>query len=110
MARNRIAPSDLILFKIDYDGKFIWAKQYDYSNNDNGIAISGSMSQLISVDNHFFFTGFAEENGNSELVLIKTDLEGNISDTCSASKSIFLTSKILVNPVFYAKSPIVKTV
>jgi len=110
MARNRIAPSDLILFKIDYDGKFIWAKQFDYSNNDNGIAISGSMSQLISVDNHFFFTGFAEENGNSDLVLIKTDLEGNISDTCSASKSIFLTSKNLVNPVFYTKSPIVKTV
>ncbi|HZV45266.1 MAG TPA: gliding motility-associated C-terminal domain-containing protein [Saprospiraceae bacterium] len=110
MARNRIAPSDLILFKVDYDGKFIWAKQFDYSNNDNGIAISGSMSQLISVDNHFFFTGFAEENGNSDLVLIKTDLEGNISDTCSASKPIILPSKTLVNPLFYSKSPIVKTI
>lgn len=110
MARNRIAPSDLILFKIDYEGRFIWAKQYDYSNNDNGIAISGSMSQLISVDNHFFFTGFAEENGNSDLVLIKTDLEGNITDTCGATQSIILPSRDLVNPLFYSKSPVVTNV
>ncbi|HEX5112434.1 MAG TPA: gliding motility-associated C-terminal domain-containing protein [Saprospiraceae bacterium] len=110
MARNRVAPSDLILFKIDYNGKFIWAKQYDYTNNDNGIAISGSMSQLISVDNHFFFTGFAEENGNIDLVLIKTDLEGNITDTCDATQSIIIPSRDLVNPLFYSRTPSITNV
>lgn len=105
LGRNRVEPSDLILFKIDYDGKVIWAKQYDYAYNDNAVALGSIQSQLIEADSHYYFTGFAEENGNSDMILVRTDLQGKISDTCSVTTSISLQVKDVINPFLYQIAP-----
>jgi gliding motility-associated-like protein len=107
LARNRVAPSDLLLFKIDYNGDVLWAKQYDYSNNDNAVSLGSIQSQLIEADGHYYFTAFAEEGSDSDLILVRTDLEGNIGDTCAASTSIVIPVTDISNPVFYNQTPII---
>ena len=47
LARNRVAPSDLLLFKVDYNGDVLWAKQFDYALNDNAVSLGSIQSQLI---------------------------------------------------------------
>ena len=107
LARNRIAPSDLFLFKTDYSGNVVWAKRYDYAYNDNAVSLGAIQSQLIESDGHLYFTAFAEENGNADLIIVRTDLKGVISDTCASSFDVNIPVTNVANPVFYAKSPIV---
>lgn len=107
LARNRVAPSDLLLFKIDYNGDVLWAKQFDYALNDNAVSLGSIQSQLIEADGHYYFTAFAEEGSDSDLILVRTDLEGNIGDTCAVSTSIVIPVTNISNPVFYNQTPIV---
>lgn len=107
LARNRVAPSDLQLFKIDYNGDVLWARQYDYSHNDNAVSLGSIQSQLIEADGHYYFTAFAEEGSNSDMILVRTDLEGKIGDTCAVSTSIVIPVSDISNPFFYDKAPIV---
>ncbi len=107
LARNRVAPSDFLLFKIDYQGEVLWAKQYDYSLNDNTVALGSIQSQLIEADGHYYFTAFAEEGSDTDLILVRTDLDGKIGDTCAVSTSIVIPVVEVTNPVFYTQTPVV---
>jgi hypothetical protein len=96
-------PSDLVVFKIDYDGNLIWAKRYDFALNDN--TASGIQSQILQLGNHLYFTAFAEAMGRSDMTLVRTDLNGMISDTCTIVSDINITVSDVVNPVFYTPQP-----
>jgi hypothetical protein len=107
LARNRVSPSDLFLFKIDYDGNVQWAKQFDYAVNDNAAFLGSIQSQLIEADNHLYFTAFAEGSSNNDLILAKTDLDGEIGGECMESTDISIPVLDVNNPVFYNQTPMV---
>ena len=107
LARNRVSPSDMILIKTNTEGVILWSKEYDFSTNDNATPLGSVQSQLIEVDDHYFFTAYAEESGNADMILVKTDLDGIIQDTCSATRSININVTTVSNPVFYTRQPIV---
>ncbi|MEP6645590.1 MAG: hypothetical protein ABJC12_00755, partial [Saprospiraceae bacterium] len=105
MCRNRVPPSDIILFKFDSSGNLIWSRKYDFSANDNSITLGGISSQLIELDHHFYFTAFAQSSGSEDMIVVKTDLNGEISDTCQVSKPVDVVFTDVVNPVFYTVTP-----
>ncbi|MFZ1677245.1 MAG: hypothetical protein WBP41_21325 [Saprospiraceae bacterium] len=105
LARNRISPSDIELFKINHAGDLLWAKKFDFSKNDNSILLGGITSQLVELDHHLYFTAIAETAGNQDMILVKTDLLGEISDTCSITSSINVIVTDVNNAVFYSVQP-----
>jgi gliding motility-associated-like protein len=105
LARNRVAPSNMILFKTDLEGEIIWGNAYDFSLNDNATPIGSVESQLIEVNDYLFFTAYAQDAGKADMIVVKTDLEGQIQDTCIGTIPIQISTLLVSNPVFYNKSP-----
>lgn len=107
LARNRVSPSNMILIKTNTNGVILWSKEYDFTVNDNATPLGSIQSQLIQVNDAYFFTAYAEGTGLSDMILVKTDLDGNIQDTCSVTKSITIDATTVSSPVFYSKQPTV---
>ncbi len=107
LARNRVSPSNMILFKTDTDGTILWSNEYDFSINDNATPIGSIQSQLIEVNDHYFFTAYAEGTGLADMILVKTDLEGQLQDTCLAVRPISIEATTVADPVFYERTPMV---
>jgi gliding motility-associated-like protein len=102
MGRNRVGPSDIILFKTDYDGNVIWAKSYDFRFNDTTWPTAMVQSQIARISDYIYFTAYAEQSGNSDLIIARVDLEGNLDDTCTVATDINIAVSDVVNPVFYS--------
>jgi hypothetical protein len=107
MARNRVTPSDIILIKTDYDGNVLWSKQYDFSMNDNSVTLGGITSQLTSLNGYLYFTAFADNGSMTDILLVRTDREGNISGDCQNVKPVNIIVTDVINPVFYDAAPTV---
>lgn len=108
LGRNRVSPSDMYLYKVDTDGNILWAYTYDFFANDNATPIGSVQSQLIEAGQHLFFTAYAQETGSADMILVKTGLDGRISDTCLSAQAINPVVKPVANPVFYTRQPIVE--
>ncbi len=107
LARNRVAPSNIILFKINTAGDMVWSNEYDFSLNDNATPLGSIQSQLIEASEYLYFTAYAEDGGPADMILAKTDLEGKIQDTCSTVRPITIAVSSVVNPVIYDLFPTV---
>ena len=107
LARNRVAPSNIILFKINTEGDMVWSNEYDFSYNDNATPLGSIQSQLIEASEYLYFTAYAEDGGPADMILAKTDLEGKIQDTCSTVRPITIAVSSVVNPVIYDLFPTV---
>jgi len=107
LGRNRVSPSDMYLFKTDTAGNTIWSYTYNFFANDNATPVGSVQSQLIQTANHLFFTAYAQESGPADMILVKTGLDGSISDTCFTAMSILPQVRLVMNPVFYNKQPVV---
>jgi outer membrane protein assembly factor BamB len=103
LGRNRVSPSDIILFKIDYAGKVAWGKRYDFTNNDNSVFLSGIQSQLIESSGKLFFTAVAD-NAQDDMILVQTDLNGEVGDVCTSVIPLVIPVKTISNPNFYARA------
>jgi hypothetical protein len=64
---------EVVLLKVDNEGNEIWSYTYDYGvghnvkrTNDNGFIVCGSL-----------YTGIEQSNGNIDVLLLKTDSDGN---------------------------------
>jgi gliding motility-associated-like protein len=101
MARNRVAPSNIILIKTDYDGNVLWSKRYDFATNDNSVSLGGITSQLTSLEGHLYFTAFADNGSMTDLLLVRTDRDGNITGDCQNATPVNVTVSNVSNPVFY---------
>lgn len=63
---------DIHIIKIDFDGNFIWDKQYGSSNRDNGFDI------INLSDGNIAILGYSRGTDPAgDIVLLKTDLDGN---------------------------------
>ncbi len=104
MSRN-IGPSDIFLFKINHEGDVIWARRYDFAENDNTFYTGGISTQLVMMDSALYFTAWAEENGRRDLILVKTDLDGQINDDCTGTTTIDIIVSNVENGAFYDIEP-----
>lgn len=107
LARNRVSPSDIILFKIDRDGNILWSRKFDFSVNDNSISIGYVFSQMMAFQEHIYFTAFAEINSSFDILLVKTNLQGEINDACVETASLDIQVIPVPNPIFYTVQPTV---
>jgi len=96
--------NEITLFKVDYEGVILWARKFRsglFSRNilDN---MDKRSSQLIEVGENLVFTTYAIDSlGKENLVLIKTDLNGESNLPCVDNLVLSLQWRDVNNPVFY---------
>ncbi|HEY3386873.1 MAG TPA: dockerin type I domain-containing protein, partial [Saprospiraceae bacterium] len=100
MCRNR-GPSDIHLFKINHNGDVLWARKYDFAENDNTYFYGGSGNELVMMEDALYFTAYAEEDGRRDMILVKTDLEGQIAEDCDIITSIDIAVTTVNNAEYY---------
>ncbi len=102
LAENRSTPRQLFMFKIDLSGEMIWAKEYHFPVVMNSDAYYYGRNQLVEIGNQLIFTGYgtSSEYGN-EMLVVRTDLTGEVLSPCVASENIEIKITDITNPVFY---------
>ncbi len=81
----------LFLLKTDKNGELQWLKYFDGETKDdanpNSFFNKHYQSQLLEFNGHLYFTGSFTDTSNfsiKNILLIKTDMEGNTSSECEA--------------------------
>ena len=92
------APSDLYLIKTDKDGVLQWSKKVDYGFNDYVADISTFQSQILLNGNNLFFIASTEGPGASQMLVVKTKLDGTIEGNCDFIKPTLVTTSDVINP------------
>jgi len=69
--KTKSAKSKILMVKIDQRGKVIWKRTYGGNYISSGCSIMDEGSGLVVMGNHDI-----DSNGNSEIVLFKTDYDG----------------------------------
>lgn len=105
MARNRVSPSDLILFKVDVDGNVIWGRKFDYKTNDNSVTLGGVSSQMVTLGDFIYFTAFAEEAGDYDMILSKVSTDGFLSDSCASFTALQIPVTAITDKTYYTVEP-----
>jgi gliding motility-associated-like protein len=97
---------DGYLFKIDTIGEVVWAKSFLIDAVDFPTQNERANSQLIEAGNQLVFTGRdINATGDADLVLLRTDLNGDLQSPCIASQPMTIQAQEVSNPVFYAITP-----
>ena len=104
MGRNR-GPSDIFLFKINHAGEVLWARKYDFSENDNTFYSGGATAQLVRMNNALYFTAFAESGSRRDLLLVRTDLEGKLDSICAGVTTMDIAVSDVTDAVYYDIQP-----
>ena len=104
-ARGSVGNSstDLYLIKTDKDGVYQWSKKLDYGFREfvggTDAIISPFQSQILLKDNHLFFTAGTKENGmSSQMLLVKTTLDGMVEGDCDFITPIAVEDEDVLNP------------
>ncbi|MEP6794620.1 MAG: gliding motility-associated C-terminal domain-containing protein [Saprospiraceae bacterium] len=101
LAGRAMPPRELYLFKIDNNGAVLWAKNYMYTDLISPLT-HGAHSQLIEVGGQLFFTGWGMgTSGTTDLIIMRTDLNGEVVIPCVTSQNISIPVIAVVNPSFY---------
>ncbi|HUR31061.1 MAG TPA: T9SS type A sorting domain-containing protein [Saprospiraceae bacterium] len=99
---NKGDSGEFILFKINTDGSVEWAKIFHYPlTNASNVADRGK-AQLLQIGNQLVFTGYAIDQGsNDDIIIIRTDLNGEVQGPCVENESITIPIVNISNPTFY---------
>lgn len=106
LAMKRSAPQEIMMMKMDYSGNVLWAKTYAFEVVSNvGLYLYGQQL-LIEAGGYLIFSalGSLPSNG-SEMVIVRTDLEGNVITPCVSALPIAVPVSNVSNPIFYAITP-----
>jgi hypothetical protein len=80
---------DYSLLKIDIDGNLLWARTYSINGILEASPLNRANAQLIEAGDHVLFAGQGSNaSGDRDLIIVNTDLEGNVSDGCVESSDI----------------------
>jgi gliding motility-associated-like protein len=79
MGNNAQNSGEILLIKTDKDGQAQWAKTY---TTGAGTLSWSAQSQLVATSSFLFFVAETDDGGQKDILLIKTDLEGNTSEEC----------------------------
>ena len=105
---QRRAQREWVLYKVNYSGTVQWAKSYQFTNVNNTDSNWPSRSNLIQVGGYLVFTGWGNtSSAGGEIVVMITDLEGELVKPCVSYTTISLTATPVSNPLFYSVSPTV---
>ncbi len=103
---QRASPSGLYLVKIDAAGNVQWAKKIvlaDFIVEVDGI---GGNLKLIEVGDQLILTANGiNASGKSDLLLIRTDLNGESNIPCVSTEDIQITPVDVADPEFYEVTP-----
>jgi len=107
-AHQKAAPANLIMFKIDFDGNVIWGYLYQFNTIVSPPTADGPATLLIQVGNSLVFTAYsANPTGGTDLILVRTGLDGKPDQPCVQSVPIMLTVNDVSNPTFYSINTII---
>jgi len=68
------------ILKFDFNGKIKWAKHYN-------IGFNSSIEDALAIENNIYLIGFTSVEANDkQLLLIKTDENGNVEGNCDISE------------------------
>lgn len=106
LAQKAAFPSEVILFKIDTAGEVLWANLMQPAPFITSIVIERAISQLVKLGDHLLIaaTGLTA-NGTSDMIVVRTDLQGQVIDGCMTSLSMSITGEDVPNPTFYPVTP-----
>jgi gliding motility-associated-like protein len=104
-AHKRDGASYLVLFKIDPNGNLLWSNEYEFSGPVNSPARHTAKSQLIQVGDQLIFTGFITTSGQEDIVIVRTDLNGNTTDPCINSGPTSVSVFSVTDPVLFNQLP-----
>jgi|GEM_PF-2129374 len=103
LAENRSTPRQLFMFKVNLTGDMEWAKTYLLSEVSNSDAYYYGRNQLIQIGNQLIFTGYGSSpDHKSEMIVARTDLNGDSESPCVISDNINIGVTNISNPVFYS--------
>ena len=99
LGSERSSPQRIFLLKINKQGDFLWAKSY--SGGGNEFVTSRGADGLIKKDDFLYVVAYSTSfgNGDEDMLVIKTDLDGNIDDGCSLVSDLNVTVSDIDNPV-----------
>ncbi|MEO1259171.1 MAG: M43 family zinc metalloprotease [Bacteroidota bacterium] len=106
---DRNSPGQFFIIKTDKEGNVIWAKSYGGAGNE--FSQSYYKSQLIAGSNFIYFVGSTDSYGGDEdILLVKTDGDGNVDDECIVVNDLEVVTSINNNPSskttsFYTTQP-----
>ncbi len=101
------APKEIVLFKINSNGDVIWSKLLDPSAMIASSTIERAASQLIEVGGNLIFTATGlSTNGSSDMLIVRTDLDGNVANECMNSVPVSVPVININTAVFYSVTPI----
>jgi len=103
LAENRASPRQLFMFKVNLSGDVEWAKTYSLSIVSNSDTYYYGRNQLIQIGDQLLFTGYGSSVDNrSEMLVVRTDLNGEVLNPCVISDNINIGVTNVSNPVFYS--------
>lgn len=101
---NQLANNDMVMFKIDETGDLLWGKVYEFPTLAQINSKSG-LTQLIQVGDNLIFTGYGSSMpGLNDMIIVRTDLQGNVVDACVESRATTILVEN-VESVFYNVQP-----
>ena len=95
---DRNVSNDLYLIKTDKEGLLQWSKKVDYGFNEYLGALSSFQSQILLKGSSLFFIASTEGPGDSQMLLAKTTLDGNLEGNCDFIQPVLVESSDVVNP------------
>ena len=95
--KNAATFGELYILKTDKNGNPIWAKNYGGAGHEN--VASKIDGEIFTSGGFVYFTAETNSYGNSsDILLVKTDSEGNLDDTCIIVKDIDVIMTEVNNP------------
>ena len=99
---KRSSPGTYYLVKIDFNGQVLWSKSYEFDSGVNTLSHNVGASQLIRVGGKLVFVGYKDEgSGREDIIIVRTDLNGETNASCFVVNDISVTDLDVPNPVFY---------
>lgn len=99
---KKSTPVQLIMYKINGDGEVLWAYSYDFDSIANPPTADGPVSLLVETADNLIFTASADNpSGGSDLILVRTDLNGVPDLPCVENSPVIIPVEDVSNPAFY---------
>ena len=102
MGRNRVPPSDIYLFKINFGGDVVWGRRFDFGDNDNSVYIGGLQAQMLLTGDAIWFTASTELGGRPYMLLVKTNERGEVADPCASTYPLDVPTRVVSGASFYS--------
>jgi hypothetical protein len=90
--------------KINDEGNVLWGRKYTFNGVSEPATAERGNQLMIEAGSQLMFTGgVVNALGDEDILIIRTDLEGNIVSPCGQSEEVVIQSFAVDNPAWYNK-------